>query len=355
MTVNSLKVVEPRTDVPTAPIQRRRRLRIAAIVPLFNGAPFILQALESVLAQTRPADEVVVVDDGSTDDGPRLVEAYAAAHPVVRLLRQPNAGQSAARNRGVRETSSPLLAFLDQDDAWYPEHLKRLLQPFLDRGRRPLGWVYSNLDEVDRSGGLVSKSFLNSFPNEHPKRHLTSCLGMDMFVLPSASLISREAFGRVGGFDERLSGYEDDDLFLRLFRANYENVYLNEPLSFWRIYPTSSSYSYRMARSRMVYARKLFDQFPDTPEQNRFYRRDLIAPRFVGVLLHEYRKALKAQDRAEFERVVRDLGHILPYLAPRRRAPIERVWPVMSSYRLATTAFLLRDPLRPILARLGII
>ncbi len=75
--------------------------------------------------------------------------------------------------------------------------------------------------EIDEHGDLMNRRVLDWSVGSHPKRRLLSCLGEDMFILPSASLISRKAFEAVGGFDERLSGYEDDDLFLRLFRAGY--------------------------------------------------------------------------------------------------------------------------------------
>src|SRR5256885_1353611 len=89
-------------------------LSVVAIIPLFNGARWILGAIESVAAQTRQPDEFIVVDDGSTDDGPAIVERVAEQH-AIKLLRMPgNAGQSAARNFAVKNSSSDLIAFLDQ-------------------------------------------------------------------------------------------------------------------------------------------------------------------------------------------------------------------------------------------------
>src|ERR1700730_9073288 len=100
-----------------------------------------------------------------------------------------------------------LIALLDQDDAWYPHHLETLAEPFRKRRGIPLGWVYSNLDEIDESGRMVNNLMLDRrIPAENPKRSLTACLSHDLFILPSASLIRREAFEAVGGFDERLCG-----------------------------------------------------------------------------------------------------------------------------------------------------
>ena len=272
-------------------------LSVVVIIPLYNGVKWVEQALRSVLAQTLPPDECIVVDDGSTDGGAgaAMVARLAMEYPIT-LLHKPNGGQSSARNFGVAHSSSALIAFLDQDDAWYPNHLVELQKPFRKDHGAPLGWVYSDLDRIDENGSLFCKSLLSTLPNEHPKRHICSCLRQDMFVLPSASLISRKAFEAVGGFDERLCGYEDDDLFLRLFRAGYDNVFIPKPLSKWRIYQGSTSRTERMARSRLLYAEKLFAAFPDDRAQMISYGRDLIAPRFIRTAFFDTVLAIWAND-----------------------------------------------------------
>jgi glycosyltransferase involved in cell wall biosynthesis len=251
------------------------RPSIVAIVPLYNGARYIEEALNSILQQTVPPAEIIVVNDGSTDNsaGEAIVERMARVHPM-KLLHKPNGGKSSARNIGVRESSSELIAMLDQDDVWYQNHLEELVKPFQRRSARPVGWVYSNLDEINSEGALVSQSYLSSLPTKHPKRHIHECIGEDMFVQPSATLISRKAFESVGGFDEQLCGYEDDDLFLRMFCAGYDNFYLDMPLLKWRIYPGSTSYTPRMMRSRAIYTRKLLEMFLDDPSRGRYYARD---------------------------------------------------------------------------------
>ena len=289
---------------------------ISVIIPLYNGIRFIARALDSVFAQSLPATEVFVVDDGSTDDGPDLVARYACTHQLA-LLRKVNGGQSSARNFGVSRSRGKLIALLDQDDVWYPDHLRELREPFLANPYNALGWTYSNLDEIDVEGRLRTRAVLPHSSNIHPKGRLDVCIGQDMFVLPSASMISRDAFNAVGGFDEELCGYEDDDLFVRLFVAGYRNVYFEKPLVQWRIYAGSTSYSPHMARSRMAYARKLLRLFPDEPDLSRFPTRDLIAPRFQRQVVKETRVALRNGNPEIIEACVRDLafldGHILPY------------------------------------------
>ncbi len=327
-------------------------LLISAVIPLYNGAPYIEQALRSVFCQLLPAAEIIVVDDGSTDDGPAIVQRLAREHPI-KLFRKENGGQSSARNYGIARAGGDFIALLDQDDAWYPNHLQRLAQKFVEPRVRELGWVYSNLDEVDENGRRVADSILSTQQTQHPKRDIFACLRQDMFVLPSASLISRRAFESVGGFDEALSGYEDDDLFLRLYRAGYGNEFVGESLSQWRIYPTSSSYSPRMARSRAIYARKLLATYRDDPRRSRYYARDMIAPRFFAQMTVEYVKALRSGNRAIMREAADHLRFLAPHLGVRRTLLL---WvllsPVLKIPVVANATVWLAPMLRPVVRRI---
>jgi glycosyltransferase involved in cell wall biosynthesis len=288
--------------------------RISAIIPLYNGASFIEDAVRGVQDQILKPTEVIVVDDGSTDDGAAIVERLSRAYPI-KLLHKENGGQSSARNHGVAHSEGDLIAFLDQDDIWYRNHLEELIKPFLDPRHDRLGWVYSDVDEIDEQGQMVIRQAISHTAVKHPKRHLTDCLSQDMFVLPSATLVSRKAFDAVGGFDERLSGYEDDDLFLRMFRYGFENVYLETALSKWRIFRSSASYSPRMAKSRRIYAQKLLDLYPDDPLAIRYYTRDLLVPRFHSQMVDEYKLALlSTHDTTAIRKARENLDFIRGYL-----------------------------------------
>jgi len=310
------------------------RPTISAIIPLFNGAAFIEDALNSVFAQTLPPDEIIVVDDGSADDGAALVERLSAARDVT-LIRKENGGQSSARNLGIARATGDLIALLDQDDMWYPHHLEEMVKPFCGRHFPPLGWVYSNLDEVDRQGRMVARCTLRFASDvQHPKRDLIGCLSTDMFILPSASLISRDAILAVGGFDEALSGYEDDDLFVRLFRAGYDNIYIKEALTRWRIFDGSASFTRRMARSRVAYLKKLIAAFPDDPRAGRFFARDMLAPRFFPWLVGEYTAALRGGNPRDIEVALDDLMMLARLHKPRVRRTVALLHPAL---RLAAT------------------
>lgn len=312
----------------------RAPLKISVVIPLFNGAKFIERSLGSVLLQTRAPDEIVVVDDGSSDDGAAVARNVSDGDGRVRVLHKQNGGQSAARNFGVRNSSGDLIAFLDQDDWWYPRHLEELERPFFRVRSKPLGWSYSDLDEFDGAGGMVEHAMLSRMPVSHPKKTLEDCLRQDMFVLPSASLISRAAFEEANGFDERLRGYEDDDFFVRVFRAGYDNEFIPEPLSAWRIHTDSSSHSPTMLTSGLLYAAKLFEHYPDDLYRSRFYTSDIVAPRFALVAIKAAVQAADRGQRPAYLHAMSALHDIAPRVNLRKRVPLALLRNAMRSYLL---------------------
>ncbi|MPZ40129.1 MAG: glycosyltransferase [Rhizobiales bacterium] len=246
-------------------------LSVAAVIPLYNGGRYIDAALRSVWVQTVAPDEIIVVNDGSTDDGPAIVARLAQTHKIT-ILAKPNGGQSSARNMGVAHARSDLIAFLDQDDIWYPAHIAELSHPF-ERDNR-IGVVDSNIDEIDVVGNLRKRAVHDQHRSKHPKPNIVECLRANMEILPTAAIVRRSAIEAVGGFDDRLSGYEDDDLFVRIFQAGYTSTYVAVPLGQWRKHSESSFHSPRMDRSRLIYAEKLYKTFPE--------HRRLICERFFG-------------------------------------------------------------------------
>ncbi len=127
---------------------------ISAIMPVYNGAATVAKALDSALSQTQPPEEIVVVDDGSTDATAEIVARFG---PPVRCVRQANAGPAAARNRGIAEARGQWVAFLDSDDLWYPTKLQR--QRELIAAAPDLGVVFCNWDKRRQDGEILCEGF----------------------------------------------------------------------------------------------------------------------------------------------------------------------------------------------------
>ena len=173
-------------------------MRVSVVIPLFEHAKYVGEAIESVLAQTRPVFELVVVDDGSTDGGAEIAAAYGSS---VRVVQQPHSGIGAARNHGARLTTGDLLAFLDADDVVPLERFERqvaFLEAFPD-----VDGVFGAVTEFAESGAVVGE-----WPVRAPRT-------AQIARLPSTLLFRRSAFDRVGPYDENLKRSEGLDWLAR--------------------------------------------------------------------------------------------------------------------------------------------
>jgi glycosyltransferase involved in cell wall biosynthesis len=233
---------------------------VSIVIPFHNGSRWIERALESVQNQTVQPNEIIVVNDGSSEDESKFLISIQQRFSF-RILNQDNAGQSAARNFGISEATSDYICLLDQDDYYLPKHNQILLEN-AEFDDPKFGFSYGDLWRSNESGQILSHSSIN-VKFKHPHKNLKTLVGNNMFIVPSATLISRTAFLAVGGFDSALRGYEDDDLFLRFFLAGYSNRFTPEAVTVWTINTTSTSFTESMARSRFIYFKKLLKTFPE--------------------------------------------------------------------------------------------
>ena len=282
-----------------------RKFSVAVIIPYYNGSKFVDRALQSVASQSMPADEVFVVDDGSTISEAAALSEILVAFPDVKLISKLNGGQGSARNQGVFSSTSEFICFLDQDDYFLPNHIKDLVSKIPADDPR-FGFVYADLAIADEHGNFL---FANAVfeKGEHPKRSVINMISSDLWVLPSASLISRQSFIEVGGFDEQFTGYEDDDLFIRIFRAGYSNYFLPKSVTVWCMNMSSTSYSIKMVRSRFRYFKKLMVSFPDEIWRHVYFFREAIMPRFQTIFVHECIVATSSNDPncSEFREILK--------------------------------------------------
>jgi glycosyltransferase involved in cell wall biosynthesis len=206
--------------------------KVSVVIPVYNGAATIGRALESIFAQTFTDNEIIVVDDGSTDRTRAILEQYGDR---VRLVVQPNCGPAAARNNGARHSSGEYLAFLDADDVWMPRKLELTVAAMLADPDAAL--VYSDMIVVNEAGEGFRRSHIR--PDAAHAPSMDEMLARIWPIMPSTVVMRRTAFDRTGGFCEQLIGPEDIHFWL-LAREQEHFIYLPDRLvrfTFGQLYP----------------------------------------------------------------------------------------------------------------------
>lgn len=226
--------------------ETRDAMTISAVMPAYNAEKYIARALDSVLGQSRPADEIIVIDDGSTDGTAEIVKGYG---DKIRYLYQDNAGVSAARNKGIQESSCNWISFIDSDDEWLPENIE-MLEGVVKRNGN-LVWAFGDFLNCNCSGNAremahnkdVAKDLLGK--NEYFKNYL-KCFRSGFSVSMISNIVKKNVFDEVGVFVVGQHRSEDTDLWLRISYEWPEVGYVAEPLAIYhRGIATSNTSSYR--------------------------------------------------------------------------------------------------------------
>ena len=194
--------------------------KVSAIVPTYNRGYSISRALKSIEEQTQPVHEILVVDDGSTDDTQKIINQQ---HPTVQIIRNPaNRGVSSARNLGISSATGSHLAFLDSDDTWHPAKIEKQLHFCQQQPKVNI----NHCDEIWIKNGkkFNQKLYHQKFGGDLFEQSLLRCM-----ISPSAVMIKRTLLAKYGGFDEDLPACEDYDLWLRI--TSQEIIgYIDSPL-----------------------------------------------------------------------------------------------------------------------------
>jgi glycosyltransferase involved in cell wall biosynthesis len=206
---------------------------VSVIIPTYNYGRFVAEAIESALGQTRPPVEVIVVDDGSTDETADVVRRFGER---VRYIRQENLGVCAARNRGVAESSGEFIAFLDADDTWEPMKLEKQIAVF--ESDAEIGLVHCGMREFDSDTGETIALHV-----EGQRGWIADELLLwerPAIVGPGGTImVRRDVFDAVGGFDERMRVSEDWD-FCYLVARGHKVGFVGEPLVNYRSHPAAA-------------------------------------------------------------------------------------------------------------------
>ncbi len=204
--------------------------RVSVVIPCFNAARYLRETIDGALAQTYGDVEIVVADDGSTDDSVAIVASYGDR---VRGLRQGNAGPSAARNLALRSATGEFVALLDADDRFHPEKLAR--QVAVLRARPDASIVHCGWRFVDRDGRELPECGWPRLEGDVLER-----LVLGNLVHPVSVVLRRATIDDVGGFDERCPVNEDWDLFLRASRRGARWACVDAALCDYRVHPGQS-------------------------------------------------------------------------------------------------------------------
>ncbi|MEG4021482.1 glycosyltransferase family 2 protein [Microcoleus sp. S13C4] len=239
---------------------------VSVIIPAYNAEPFIEETLKSVLAQTYSAIEVLVVDDGSQDRTPEIVEKISQKDSRVLLVKQQNAGVAAARNFGIQKSRGEYIAPIDADDIWYPENIEKQVKCMLEGGEE-VGVVYSWTVDLDEKGLLTG-----GFRSYRIEGDVYATLICHNFIgNASASLIRRSCLENVGVYDKTLKernaqGCEDWDLYLRIAEIYQFRAVPEFSIAYRRMYNTMSTNYTAMANSQSLMLQAAKQRHPEIPD-----------------------------------------------------------------------------------------
>jgi glycosyltransferase involved in cell wall biosynthesis len=229
---------------------------LSVVIPTYNTSAFLADAVDSALAQEGTRAEVIVVDDGSTDATPALLERYGDR---ITVIRQENRGLPAARNRGIAASSSTFVAFLDADDAWEPH--KSLKQLAYMREHPDCGLVFCDAYRIDEQGRRVGGVMIGDLDLDDGR-----CVGrlfQTNFIVVPGTMVRRSVLEAVGGFDESLPSVEDYDLWLRIAAVSTIGM-LPEALARYRVHGGQMSGNReRMLAAELRVLRNALDRSPE--------------------------------------------------------------------------------------------
>lgn len=200
-------------------------MRVSVIIPTYNYGHFLPECVESVLGQTVLPDEIVIVDDGSTDNTPEVIRPYLS-NPLIKYIRTENSGVSAARNTAITASTAEVIGLLDADDIWHRDKLELQLPLFSDPN---VGVVYSGVESFG-DGEIVQSRTVRRLRREEM---LWSLMQRSQIVTSSA-LVRRACFERVGMFPVKFSQSEDYHLWLRIAATGFDFDCVEQPLLKYR-------------------------------------------------------------------------------------------------------------------------
>jgi len=204
-----------------------KTMLISIITPTYNREAFLPAAIESVLAQSYKEFELIIVDDGSTDNSRELINAYADKDPRVKYLYQENQRQSVARNYALSIAKGDFICFLDSDNYWPHDKLEKSLKAFEQHPEADI--VYGDCITIDEQGNELHRNNMRRYSGS-----IAALLLKDNFVSMNTTMTRRKCFNEMGGMSGKRRVADDYDLWLK-FSARYRFQYIPEFLAYYRV------------------------------------------------------------------------------------------------------------------------
>lgn len=250
--------------------------KISVVIPLFNKEKTIQSTLKAVLSQTSPVYEIVVVNDGSTDESAKIVTELNI--PNLSLIRQKNQGAAAARNTGIQQAKGDFIAFLDADDYWYPnylEEIEKLIETY------PEEHVFATALEVGKKNGVFPASYsIDTYKKNETYRLNYFKASLQVSVLHSSStVIKKEIISRVGLFNANFPSGEDTDFWIRI-GLHFPVIFSSNICVRYNFVPNSLS-----NRSKKLRTKPTYENYKEEEKENIPLKRFLDNNRYALAIL----------------------------------------------------------------------
>lgn len=240
--------------------------KVSVIIPTYNMAEYVCQAIDSVLAQTYDDFEIIVVNDGSTDNTEEVLKKYES-NKKIKIINQSNKGLACSRNAGIKHSKGEYIAWLDADDIWRKDFLEIAVKQ-LERYKE-ISVVHSNVYRFKDNVNDAKSRTLNFNLSNITENALIEKILLGSYHVNNAQVIRKECIRDIGLFDENVSkfnGCEDLDMWLRLLRK-YKHSYISEPLVYYRQNPTGASKNLTKMKQAKHYVLNKFFSDHTLPKQ----------------------------------------------------------------------------------------
>jgi len=285
---------------------------VSVIIPAYNSARYIAECLESALQQDYPAREIIVVDDGSTDDTATVLSRYA---DKVRLLTQANQGSAAARNFGIREARGKYIAFLDADDVWWRHKLRYQVEALESGGHKMAYSRFIRWYPDDGGGYAHSQAQFDDAAPAHISGEAVitgwtyADLLLDCIVWTSTVIVEKTEIERAGLFDRDLRKGQDYDLWLRLSRS-IPMLGLERPTALYRIHPASITSRVKPINYEYLILSRAVDRWTEAGPDGRTPPAGAVSARLArSCLNHAHAHLLRGDLRIAVQALLQSLRH----------------------------------------------